>query len=349
MKLRLARPATLVDIGRLDDLRGVRDAGDHLAIGGLTRHHDLNNDPLARQHCPLIAYTAGLVGDPQVRHRGTIGGSLAHGDPASDLPTICLALDAVIVARGPGGERHDRRGRTSSTASSRRPSPRTRSSPRSACRRPAAPGWSYLKFRQRALDWADRRRRRGGRREQRLDPGRARSALTNMGQTPLRASRDGGGPRGRAPRRGVAGGRAADEGTDPPSDTWASAGLPPPPGPGADRARRRGGAVAMSRPGRAPDWARPGAGAYPRDERRRRPARRLRPDAPLAAGVGDRPLQPALPLLHAGRGHEVARPRGAARATTSSSASCGLFAAHGGQRAPRHRRRAAGAARARRR
>ena len=105
MKLRLARPGTLIDIGRLTDLRGVRDGGDHLAIGALTRHHDLNTDPLARQHCPLIAYAAGLVGDPQVRHRGTIGGSLAHGDPASDLPTIVLTLDAVIVARGPNGER----------------------------------------------------------------------------------------------------------------------------------------------------------------------------------------------------------------------------------------------------
>ena len=95
MKLRLARPGTLVDVGRLGDLRGVRDAGDHLAIGALTRHHDLNTDALAREQCPLIAYAAGLVGDPQVRHRGTIGGSLAHGDPASDLPTICLALDAT--------------------------------------------------------------------------------------------------------------------------------------------------------------------------------------------------------------------------------------------------------------
>ena len=98
MKLRLARPGTLVDISRLG-LTGVTDAGDHLAIGALTRHHDLNNDPVAKQHCPMIAYAAGLVGDPQVRHRGTIGGSLAHGDPASDLPTICLTLDAVKGTR----------------------------------------------------------------------------------------------------------------------------------------------------------------------------------------------------------------------------------------------------------
>ena len=86
MKFRLARPATLVDIGRLTDLAGVRDGGDHLAIGALTRHHDLEHDPLVREHCPLLAYAAGLVGDRQVRHRGTIGGSLGHCDPAADLP-----------------------------------------------------------------------------------------------------------------------------------------------------------------------------------------------------------------------------------------------------------------------
>ena len=70
MKLRLAVPATLVDIGRLGDLRGVRDAGDHLAIGGLTRHHDLNTDPMARRHCPLISYAAGLVGEKPIAARG---------------------------------------------------------------------------------------------------------------------------------------------------------------------------------------------------------------------------------------------------------------------------------------
>lgn len=221
MKLRLARPGTLVDIGRLDDLRGVRDAGDHLAIGGLTRHHDLNNDPVARQHCPLISYAAGLVGDPQVRHRGTIGGSLAHGDPASDLPTVSLALDAVIVARGPGGER------TIDASDFFRGFFDTALADDEIITEIRVPktgglGWSYLKFRQRALDWptvgvaavvgADNGSIQG-----------ARVALANMGQTPLRASATeaalAGAPRGAVSQAA----QLADEGTDPPSDTWATA------------------------------------------------------------------------------------------------------------------------------
>ena len=221
MKLRLARPATLVDIGRLTDLSGVRDGGDHLAIGALTRHHDLNTDPLATEHCPLIAYAAGLVGDPQVRHRGTIGGSLAHGDPASDLPTICLALDAVIVARGAGGERtidaRDFFRGFFETALAEEEViteirvPKTGSS-----------GWSYLKFRQRALDWATV----GVAAVVGASNGSiegARVALTNMGQTPLRASATEAALAG-APRDAVAqAAEKADEGTDPPGDTWASA------------------------------------------------------------------------------------------------------------------------------
>jgi len=105
MRLRFARPATLVDLARVDELRYVRDAGDWIAIGALTRHHDLGRDPLLQEHCPLVSTTAGLIGDPQVRHRGTIGGSLAHGDPASDLPTVLVALDAELDVAGPGGTR----------------------------------------------------------------------------------------------------------------------------------------------------------------------------------------------------------------------------------------------------
>jgi carbon-monoxide dehydrogenase medium subunit len=105
MRLRLAAPGMLVDLGGLDELRGVRDDGDRLAIGAMTRHADVASDPLITRHCPVLAYTAGLVGDRQVRHRGTIGGSLAHGDPNADLGTVLLALDAELVARGPGGER----------------------------------------------------------------------------------------------------------------------------------------------------------------------------------------------------------------------------------------------------
>ena len=105
MKLRLAQPSVLVDIGRLSDLSYIRDAGDHIAIGALTRHMDVETSALLVEHVPLLAHAAGHVGDPQVRHRGTIGGSIAHADPASDLPATTLALGATYVAQGPNGTR----------------------------------------------------------------------------------------------------------------------------------------------------------------------------------------------------------------------------------------------------
>lgn len=105
MKLRLAQPGVLIDIGRVTDLSYITDAGDHLAIGALTRHMDVETSPLVREHAPLLAHAASHVGDPQVRHRGTIGGSIAHADPASDLPATTLALGATYVAHGPNGAR----------------------------------------------------------------------------------------------------------------------------------------------------------------------------------------------------------------------------------------------------
>jgi carbon-monoxide dehydrogenase medium subunit len=105
MKLRLATPAVLVDIGRLSSLSYVRDGGDHLAIGPLTTHHALANDPLITGELPVLAHVAGQIGDPQVRHRGTIGGSIAHGDPASDLPALVLALGGTFVLTGADGTR----------------------------------------------------------------------------------------------------------------------------------------------------------------------------------------------------------------------------------------------------
>ena len=220
MKLRLARPGTLVDIGRLG-LSGVRDGGDHIAVGALTRHHDLHNDAVAKQHCPIVAYAAGLVGDPQVRHRGTIGGSLAHGDPASDLPTVCLALDAQIVARGAGGERQIAaseffRGFFDTALAEDEIITEIR------LPKVGNAGWSYLKHRQRALDWATV----GVAAVVGASNGSiegARIAFTNMGQTPIRASAAEAALAGAA-RDGVRqAAEKADEGTDPPSDTWASA------------------------------------------------------------------------------------------------------------------------------
>ncbi|HEY3485791.1 MAG TPA: FAD binding domain-containing protein, partial [Ilumatobacteraceae bacterium] len=105
MKLRLAQPAVLIDIGRISDLSYIRDAGDHLAIGALTRHMDVETSALVKAEVPLLAHATSHVGDPQVRHRGTIGGSIAHADPASDLPATTLALGATYVAQGPNGTR----------------------------------------------------------------------------------------------------------------------------------------------------------------------------------------------------------------------------------------------------
>ncbi len=105
MKLRLAQPAALVDIGRIPGLSGVSLADGRLRIGPLTTHAELASSELVRQHCPLLAEAAGVIGDRQVRHRGTIGGNLVHADPASDLPAVVVALDGVLHLTGPGGER----------------------------------------------------------------------------------------------------------------------------------------------------------------------------------------------------------------------------------------------------
>ncbi len=105
MKLRLATPALLIDIARLKELSYVREENGHVAIGALTRHHDVATSPVTNAHAKLLAHVAGQIGDPQVRHRGTLGGSIAHGDPASDLPAALLALGASVIVEGPGGRR----------------------------------------------------------------------------------------------------------------------------------------------------------------------------------------------------------------------------------------------------
>ncbi|HTA00800.1 MAG TPA: xanthine dehydrogenase family protein subunit M [Streptosporangiaceae bacterium] len=105
LRLRLVYPELLVDVGALDDLRGVTDDGDHLLIGARTTHYQVVHDPLIAQYCGLLAEAAATVADPAVRHRGTLGGSIAHADPAGDLPAVILALDATLTAHGPDGER----------------------------------------------------------------------------------------------------------------------------------------------------------------------------------------------------------------------------------------------------
>ena len=105
MKLRLAQPAALIDIGKITDLHGIQDMGDTIALGALTTHHQIEHSVLLRHQCPLLPEVASHIGDRQVRNRGTIGGSLAHADPAADYPAAMLALGATIEAQGPDGKR----------------------------------------------------------------------------------------------------------------------------------------------------------------------------------------------------------------------------------------------------
>jgi aerobic carbon-monoxide dehydrogenase medium subunit len=219
MRLRLSFPELLVDIGRIDELRGISDAGDGLHIAATTTLHEVMTDPLVRQHVPLLAEATSTVADPAVRHRGTFGGTLAHADPAGDLPACALALDAVMEIAGPAGRR-------------RVPAAeffvdylQTAVGPEDILVATHVPkldgGWgaSYEKFNRVAQAWAIVgvaalvRRDNGSITE-------ARIGLTNMGTTPLRA---------RATEQALVGSAssadmirsAADtaaEGTTPPSD-----------------------------------------------------------------------------------------------------------------------------------
>lgn len=181
MKLRLAQPTVLVDIGKLTDLSYIRDAGDHIAVGALTRHRDVETSELLKQHAPLLAHTAGEVGDPQVRHRGTIGGSIAHADPASDLPATTLALGATYVLQGPNGTREIAaadfyQGFLTSAMEADELLTEIKIPKMDGA------GWSFQKFNRRAQDWAIvgvAAWRRNG------DSG---VALVNMGNTPILAT-----------------------------------------------------------------------------------------------------------------------------------------------------------------
>jgi carbon-monoxide dehydrogenase medium subunit len=153
MKLRLAVPEALIDIGRLSELSYIQDDGGVIAVGALTRHHELEHSELLAAQLPLLAHAAGAVGDPQVRHRGTIGGSLAHGDPASDLPAVVLALDATLVIRGVSGSRQVAASEffTGLFETALEPGELLTEI---RIPKPAEPGWSFQKFTKRAIDWA---------------------------------------------------------------------------------------------------------------------------------------------------------------------------------------------------
>lgn len=181
MKFRLATPAVVIDIGRLSDLSYVADGGDHLAIGALTRHRDVEIDELVRREAGLLAQATTNVGDPQVRHRGTIGGSVVHGDPASDIPSALLAMRATMVVRGPEGEREvaadDFFTGFLETAVSE-------AELLTEIRVPKAPGagFSFQKFNRRAQDWAIV----GA--SVLLDGDRVGVGLVNMDSRPVRAT-----------------------------------------------------------------------------------------------------------------------------------------------------------------
>ena len=213
MKLRLAVPSVLVDIAGVEDLSYIDDRGDHIAIGALTKHRSLETSDLLIAECPLLAHVASKVGDPQVRHRGTLGGSLAHSDPASDLPAAVLALGGSLVAEGPNGQREIG---VADFFTGYFESALSDDEMLTEVRVPKAPGasWSYQKFNRRAQDWAI-----VGVAAVEVE-GAAQIALVNMGSTPLRAE---------AVEAALAGGasaaeaaEAAADGTDAPTDLNAS-------------------------------------------------------------------------------------------------------------------------------
>jgi aerobic carbon-monoxide dehydrogenase medium subunit len=219
LRLRLAYPDLLVDIAGLDELRGITDGGDHLLIGARTTHYQVVHDPLIGQHCGLLAEAAGTVADPAVRHRGTLGGSIAHADPAGDLPAVIVALDATLIARGPGGNREIPAGEFFVDYLT------TALEPGEILTGIRVPkfgtdwGYRYEKFHRTAQAWAivgvaALVRRSNG------HVAEARVGLTNMGSVPIRAAAvetaAAGVPASSEALRAIA--ASADEGTQPPAD-----------------------------------------------------------------------------------------------------------------------------------
>ena len=222
MRLRLAAPSVLIDLGRLENLRYVRDGGDHLKIGALTRHRDLAFNDMVAEHCGIVGYTAGLLGDPSVQHRGTIGGTLSHGDASGDMPSVITALEGEIVIQGPNGERIMKAsdffldymvtdlGEQEVVTEVRVP------------KLGANTGWSYKKFSRRSQDWA----MVGVAAVVERSNGSivsARIALTAMGATPIRATSVEQALSGASPDAVAEAAQSADEGTNPASDAAASA------------------------------------------------------------------------------------------------------------------------------
>ena len=206
MKFRLATPTVLIDVGRLDDMRYIRRDNGHVAIGAMTRHEQLENSDVLADACPMLKHVASLVGDPSVRHRGTLGGTMAHADAASDLPAAVLALGGSVVAQGPNGTREIA---ATDFFTGYFESVLAPDEMLTEIRVPAdTGGWSYQKFNRRAQDWAIV--------GVAVADGGKGISLVNMGSTPLRAS---------AAEEALAGGASAADasqlaadGTSPPED-----------------------------------------------------------------------------------------------------------------------------------
>ncbi|MEO2085675.1 MAG: xanthine dehydrogenase family protein subunit M [Acidimicrobiales bacterium] len=209
MRLRLATPTVLVDVGRATDLVGISVEGDTVSIGALTTHSTLEHSAELAAACPLLAHVASLVGDPAVRHRGTLGGSLAHADPASDLPAAVLALGGMLVVAGPGGTREVA---ATDFFTGFLESVLAVDEVLTEVRVPVSTGgWSYQKFNRRAQDWAIV--------GVVVAEGGAGVSLVNMASTPIRAT---------AVEAALAGGASATDaaasaadGTEPPTDNQA--------------------------------------------------------------------------------------------------------------------------------
>ena len=211
MKLRLSAPDLLVDIGGIDDLRGIREADGRLTIGALTRHVDVADSDLVQRACPILASAAAGIGDMQVRARGTIGGSIANADPHGDLPAVLLALDGEVTAEGPNGTRTIAAGDLFVDYLTTSLSP---DEILTEVRVPTGLRGAYVKFSQRAQDWAVVGVAAV------LDGSGARIAITGVGSRPVRATAA---EAAFASGGAEAAASAAAEGLSPSSDVTASA------------------------------------------------------------------------------------------------------------------------------
>lgn len=216
LRMRLNAPEKVVDLGRIEALRGIREEGDHLVIGAMTPYSEIVDNPLVRLHAALLAQAIETVADPQIRHRGTLGGALVHADPAGDVGAPVLALDAELVIQGPGGER------TVAATEFFQDLFETAVAEGellTAVRIPKHTGWvsHYEKFVRVSHQWsivaiAVALEVDGGTISQ------ARIGLTNMGNTPLRASSVESALQGRSASDLGDACEGAAEGTNPPSD-----------------------------------------------------------------------------------------------------------------------------------